>query len=245
MLWLRSILFNIWMYGLMAVLGLLFMPLAAWSRAGAYFAIGVYLKLVFAGLRRLCGLTVETRGPIPTGDVLIAAKHQSFLDIFIMIRALPAAKFVMKRSLIWTPIVGFYALRIGASPVTRGKGWASVNEMMEEVGRRRDLAGQLVIFPQGTRVPPGVEAPYKPGSHLIYRTYDLPCVPAALNTGVFWPRRGVLRRPGVAVVEFLEPLPRGLDPRQFVEELEARIEPASEALLAEAARGLGRSSGGA
>ncbi|MEX2520676.1 MAG: lysophospholipid acyltransferase family protein [Paracoccaceae bacterium] len=245
MLWLRSVLFNIWMYGLMAVLGLLLMPLAAWSRTGAYYAIGVYLKLVFWGLRALCGLTAEVRGPVPTGDVLIASKHQSFLDILILIRALPRAKFVMKRSLVWAPVLGFYALRIGASPVTRGKGWASVSEMMEEVGRRRDLDGQLVIFPQGTRVPPGAQAPYKLGSHLIYRTYDLPCTPAALNTGAFWPRRGVIRRPGVAVVEFLEPLPRGLGPREFVEELTRRIEPASDALLSEARAGAGRSSGGA
>ncbi len=234
MRWLRALLFTLWLYGLMAVLGILFAPAAAWSRAGAYWAIGIYLKLVFWGLERLCGLTCEVRGTPPSGEVLVAAKHQSFLDILILIRALPQAKFVMKRSLVWAPILGFYALRIGASPVTRGRGWESVAEMMREVERRRGLAGQLVIFPQGTRVKPGAAAPYKPGSHLLYRAYGLPCVPVALNTGHFWPRTGVMKKPGVAVVEFLEPLPEGLGPKEFVSTLESRIEPAVARLADEA-----------
>lgn len=234
MRWIGSLICAIWVYGLMAILGLLFLPLAAWSRDGAYFAIGIYLRCVFWGLRVFCGLRAETRGPIPTGEVLVAAKHQSFLDILILMRDLPRARFVMKRSLVWAPMLGFYALRIGASPVTRGKGWASVKDMMNELSRRRGLDGQLVIFPQGTRVKPGVEAPYKPGSHLVYRGYGLPCVPAAVNTGHFWPRRGLLRKPGVAVVEFMEPLPDGLSPREFVTALTERIEPASERLSEEA-----------
>lgn len=230
----RSLAFQVWMYGLMVALGLLFLPMAIWSRGGAYFAISIYLRLVFAGLERLCGLRAETRGTVPTGDVLIASKHQSFLDILILVRDLPAAKFVMKRSLVWAPILGFYALRIGASPVTRGRGRASVQEMMSEVARKKDLEGQLVIFPQGTRLAPGVRAPYKAGAHLIYQRYGLACVPAATNAGVFWPRKGVMREPGLAVVEFLEPLPAGLDKDEFTETLEARIEPASDVLLAEA-----------
>ncbi|QIE54769.1 1-acyl-sn-glycerol-3-phosphate acyltransferase [Pikeienuella piscinae] len=234
MRFLRSVLFFFWLYGLMAVFGLFFLPMAIWSRAGAYFGIRVYLRCVFWGLRVFCGLTAETRGPIPQGDVLIAAKHQSFLDVLVLLRDLPAARFVMKRSLIWAPMLGFYALRIGASPVTRGRGWASVGEMMREIERRRDLDGQLVIFPQGTRVKPGEKAPYKPGSHLVYRTYGLPCIPAAANTGHFWPRRGVARKPGVAVIEFMEPLPEGLSPSEFVAALEERIEPATERLAKEA-----------
>lgn len=234
MRWLRSLLFTIWLYGLMALLGILFAPAAAWSRDGAYWAIGVYLRLVFAGLRRLCGITCEVRGEAPAGDALILAKHESFLDILILIRALPRARFVMKRSLVWAPVLGFYALRIGASPVTRGKGWDSVAEMVREAEKRRGLGGQLVVFPQGTRVRPGAAAPYKPGAHFLYRAHGLPCVPVALNTGLFWPRSGVMKHPGVAVAEFLEPLPEGLSAREFVAELEARIEPASRRLAAEA-----------
>lgn len=231
---LRTLVFTIWLYGLMGVLGILCAPIALWSRDGAYFCIRVYLRLVFWGLRVFCGLTAETRGPIPEGDVLIASKHQSFLDILILVRDLPRAKFVMKRSLVWAPVLGFYALRIGASPVTRGKGWASVEELMREVEKRRALDGQLVIFPQGTRTAPGIAAPYKPGSHILYRTYNLPCVPAAANTGHFWPRSGFPIKPGVAVVEFLEPLPANLTAKEFLGELADRIEPVSDRLSREA-----------
>ncbi len=230
----RSLAFQLWMYGLMAALGILFLPLAIWSRAGAYWAISIYLKLVFWGLRVLCGLTAETRGLVPEGDVLIASKHQSFLDVLIFCRDLPAVKFVMKRSLVWAPILGFYALRIGAAPVTRGRGKISVADMMREVERRKSLGGQLVIYPQGTRTAPGAKAPYKHGAYILYRTYGLPCVPAAVNTGWFWPRTGITRRPGRAVIEFLEPLPPDLGPEQFLALLEERIEAATERLAAEA-----------
>lgn len=229
----RSMIFQVWMYGLMLILGVLFAPLAIWSREGAYYAISIYLKLVFWGLRAFCGLTAETRGEIPTGDVLIAAKHQSFLDVLILVRDLPAAKFVMKRSLVWAPILGFYALRIGASPVTRGKGAASVEEMLDEAEKRKDLHGQLVIYPQGTRTAPGEGAPYKIGAWHLYRSYGLPCVPAAVNTGVFWPARGVTRRPGHAVVELMAPIPPGMEAEPFLERLEAGIETASARLQAE------------
>lgn len=234
MLLARSLLFQVWMYGLMVVLGVAFLPLAIWSRRGAYRAISIYLKCVFWGLKAFCDLTAETRGPVPAGDVLIAAKHQSFLDILILCRDLPAARFVMKRSLVWAPILGFYALRIGAAPVTRGRGRASVEEMMAEVAKRADLKGQLVIFPQGTRVAPGAAAPYKTGAHLIYRAYGLPCVPAALDTGRFWPRRGVLRRPGRAVLQLFPALPPDLPLADFLAALEETIEPACAALSAEA-----------
>lgn len=230
MLILRSLLFQIWMYGLMAVCGVLFSPLAIWSRAGAYYAISIYLKLVFWGLRVFCGLTAETRGKIPQGDVLIASKHQSFFDVIIFVRDLPAAKFVMKRSLVFAPILGFYALRIGAAPVTRGKGQASLDEMKREVARRKDLNGQLVIYPQGTRVPPGEKAPYKRGAFHLYAAHGLTCVPAAVNTGHFWPRKGVIRRPGHAVIEFLEPIPPGLGEEEFLKLIEERVETASDRL---------------
>ncbi|MEO1613496.1 MAG: lysophospholipid acyltransferase family protein [Pseudomonadota bacterium] len=234
MLLVRSLIFQVWMYGLMAILGVVFAPLAIWSRDGAYFAISIYLRLVFWGLQAICGLTAETRGEIPEGDVLIAAKHQSFLDVLILVRDLPAAKFVMKRSLVWAPILGFYALRIGASPVTRGKGAASVEEMVEEAEKRRALSGQLVIYPQGTRVAPDEAAPYKRGAWHLYRSYGLPCVPAAVNTGVFWPRKGVARRPGRAVVELAPALPAGMEKDAFLQTLETTIENASGRLLAEA-----------
>lgn len=233
MLLIRSLVFQVWMYGLMALLGVLFSPMALWSREGAYAAIGIYLKLVFWGMRAICGLTFVVRGTPPTGEALVISKHQSFLDILILLHAMPAAKFVMKRSLVWAPIVGFYALRIGASPVTRGKGAESLTEMMAGVARRRNHGGQLVIFPQGTRVPPGEARPYKYGAFALYESYGAEAWPVALDTGRFWPRIGLARRPGVAALEFLEPIPPGLSGPEFMARMEQVIETGSDSLARE------------
>lgn len=232
----RSLIFQVWMYGLMTVMGVACAPMALWSRRGAYVAIDAYISLVLWGLRRICGLSWEVRGAPPRGDALIAAKHQSFLDILILLKALPQARFIMKRSLVWAPIVGFYALRIGASPVTRGKGAESLKQMLDGVALRGGLEGQLVIFPQGTRVRPGARVDYKYGAYALYQKYDLPCGRVALNTGLFWPRIGLIRKPGVAVVEFLDPVPPGLNASRFMAALESAIEPASDALAEEARR---------
>ncbi len=230
----RSIIFQIWMYGMMMVVGLIGLPLAIWSRAGAYYVIDKYLNLVFWGARVMCGLTYEVRGAPPTGHAMVASKHQCFLDVLILVKSLPQPKFIFKRSLIWAPILGVYALRTGATTVSRGKGAESFQDMMERIAANKSEPGQFVIYPQGTRILPGVKAPYKQGVYAIYRTYDAPCTPAAVNAGLFWPRTGLIRRPGVAVVEFLDPIAPGAERDEFMAELEERIEEASEALSVEA-----------
>lgn len=236
MQYLRSLFFTVWVYGGMVVYGILGAPLAIWSRAGAYRVMRAYVHFVRWSLRVIIGLECERRGTPPTGEVLIAAKHQSFLDIMLIFDAVPRAKFVMKRSVMWTPIIGLYALRIGANPVTRGKGRASVDEMMRGVEANRAKPGQLVIYPQGTRVAPRTKAIYKRGAQLIYETYQMPCVPVAVNAGHFWPRTGIMKYPGVTVVEFLPPLPAGLSSQKFMADIEAIIEPASDKLAKEAER---------
>ena len=234
MLFLRSLFFTIWVYGGMVVYGFIGAPFAIWSRAGAYRVMRAYVRFVRWSLRVIVGLTCEVRGQPPTGEVLIASKHQSFLDIMLIFEALPQAKFVMKRAVAWTPIIGLYALRIGANPVTRGKGRKSVDEMMRGVEANRAKPGQLVIYPQGTRVPPRTKAIYKRGAQLIYETYQMPCVPVAVNAGHFWPRSGIPKYGGVTVVDFLPALPAGLDSETFMTEIEEAIEPASDRLAKEA-----------
>ena len=230
----RSIIFQIWMYGMMMVLGIIGLPMAIWSRAGAYKMIDIYLNLIFWSLRVMCGLTYEVRGTPPTGHAMVASKHQCFLDVLILVKALPQPKFIFKRSLIYAPILGIYALRTGATTVSRGKGAESFQDMMARIAANKSEPGQFVIYPQGTRVLPGVKARYKEGVYAIYRTYDAPCTPAAVNTGLFWPRTGLIRRPGVAVVEFLDPIEPGMEREEFMQVLEERIEAASDALSDEA-----------
>ena len=232
--WLLSLVFIVQMYLAMLVLGIVFLPWAVFSRNGARAACHAFCRWVRFSLRLLTGLGTEVRGPVPQGEVLIAAKHQSFLDIILIFGAVPRGKFIMKRELIWAPILGLYALRIGCVPVNRGKRGQAITRMMADVKSGAQDPGQLIIYPQGTRVAPGVRGPYKAGTAALYGQMGQECVPVAANVGLFWPKRGILRKPGLAVVEFLPAIPPGLPNAEFMARMEADIESASDRLLVEA-----------
>ena len=232
--WFLSLVFIVQMYLAMAVLALVFAPWALFSRRGAYAAMHSYCAWVIFTARLLCGLRSEVRGTPPDGECVIAAKHQSFLDIILIFHAVPRGKFIMKRELIYAPFLGQYALRIGCVPVNRGKRGAAITQMKADVAAGAAEPGQLIIYPQGTRVAPGETKPYKVGTGLLYDQLAQPCVPVATNVGVFWPKRGILRKPGLAVVEFLPPIAPGLPVAEFMKRLETEIETQSNRLMADA-----------
>jgi 1-acyl-sn-glycerol-3-phosphate acyltransferase len=230
----RSLLFNAQMYIALPVVGLLYLPWVLISPAGAHAGCHAYARWVIWTARWMVGLRVEVRGTPPTDDVMVAAKHQSFLDILAIYNAVPRGKFIMKRILMYAPVLGQYGLRIGCVPVDRGKRGVAIKKMLDDVREGRQQGGQLIIYPQGTRVAPGVSRPYKIGTGALYEQMGQPCVPVATNVGVFWPKRGFLRKPGVAVFEFLPTIMPGLDRNAFLIRLETDIETASDALLVEA-----------
>jgi len=232
--WVLSLIFVVQMYLAMVVLGLVFLIPAAINRRYAYTACRSFCHWVRFSLAALTGLRSEIRGPVPQDEVVIAAKHQSFLDIILIYGAVPRGKFVMKAELKYAPVLGWYAMRIGCVPVNRGKRGAAMTRMMADVKAGNSVPGQLIIYPQGTRVAPGVKAPYKVGTALLYNQLAQDCVPAATNVGLFWPKRGILRKPGLAVVEFLPRIAPGLRHGAFMERLETEIETASDRLMAEA-----------
>ncbi|MHA6345011.1 lysophospholipid acyltransferase family protein [Roseivivax sp. CAU 1761] len=234
--WLRSLVFVGQIYLAMAVLGLAFLPWALVSSRGARMACRTWCRWVRWSAAWMVGLKTEIRGEVPEDEVLIAAKHQSFLDIILIFGAVPAGKFIMKRELMWAPVIGQYALRIGCVPVDRGKRGQAIRKMAADVAKGRADPGQLIIYSQGTRVAPGVKAPYKVGTAVLYEQLGQDCVPAATNVGLFWPRKGIYRRPGTAVVEFLPRIPAGTGQRDFLKTLEAEVEEASDRLMAEAGR---------
>lgn len=232
--WSRSILYIIQATIAMPVIGLAFAPWAMFSKTGAYKACKTYSAWCMWTASWLIGLRCEIRGTVPTGEVLVAAKHQSFLDIMMIFHALPRAKFIMKREILWTPVIGQYTKRMEMIAVDRGKRGKAISKMMEDVQAGRIEAGQIVIYSQGTRVAPGKKVPYKVGTAVLYGQLEQPCVPVATNAGYFWPRRGAYRRPGLAVVEFLDPIQPGLNKEDFMLQLEETVEAASDALLVEA-----------
>lgn len=231
---LRSLVFNASIYVVMLICAIVFFIPALMSRDWAHRACDAWCVYVIWAARWMIRLHTEVRGTPPTGEVMIAAKHQSFLDIILIYHAVPRAKFIMKRELMYAPILGQYALRIGCVPVDRGKRGAAIARMKDDVARGSADPGQLVIYPQGTRVAPGDHKPYKAGTGALYQQLGQPCVPVATNVGYFWPKRGFLRKPGVAIVEFLDPIAPGLDIKTFMSEIEDRIETASDRLLQEA-----------
>lgn len=235
--WLLSLVFVVQMYLAMAVLAVVFAPFALLSRNAAFLACHSFCRWVIFTARLLCGLRSEVRGVPPTDEVVVAAKHQSFFDIILIFHAVPRGKFIMKRELMYAPFLGQYALRIGCVPVDRGKRGAAIAKMKADVARGAVSPGQLIIYPQGTRVPPGEKRPYKVGTGLLYDQLGQPCVPVATNVGLFWPKRGILRKPGLAVVEFLPVIAPGKPVAEFMALLEAEVETASDRLMAEAAGG--------
>ena len=232
--WIRSLIFNAMMYVMMLILGLLYFPMALFSADWAHRACHAYCRWVIWSASWMVGLKTEVRGTPPTGEVMISAKHQSFFDIIVIFGAVPAGKFIMKRELLYAPILGQYARRIGCVPVNRGKRGQAIAKMLSDVKKGEARPGQLIIYPQGTRVAPGAYKPYKIGTALLYEQLGQACVPVATNIGVFWPKRGVLRKPGTTVVEFMEPIPAGLDKDSFIERLENDVEGRSNELMNDA-----------
>jgi 1-acyl-sn-glycerol-3-phosphate acyltransferase len=188
-------------------------------------------------LRVICGTTVSWRGTenIPRGSCIVACKHQSAWETFALYAVLEDPIYILKRELMWIPLFGWYTWKAGLIPVDRSAGMAALSRMTARA--RWAMAGprarQLVIFPEGTRRPPGAEPSYKPGIVHLYARADLPCVPAALNSGLFWPRRSLVRLPGTIIVEFLRPIAPGFDRTEFLTHLQDTIEAASARLLEE------------
>ena len=215
-----SLIFIGQMYLAMLVLAIWWTPMAIIRRDAAFDAIHAYCRWVRWSAAFLVGLKSEIRGEVPQDEVIIAAKHQSFFDIIMIVSVVPRPKFIMKKQLMWAPILGWYAKRIGCVAVDRGKRSAAMAKMVADVKAGAELPGQLIIYPQGTRVAAGAVKSYKVGVGVLYSELGQDCVPAATNVGVFWPRHGLLRKPGLAVVEFLPRIAAGGTVGDFMAEIE-------------------------
>jgi 1-acyl-sn-glycerol-3-phosphate acyltransferase len=229
-----SLIFIAQMYLAMVIYAVWWAPFVLIRRDAAFDAVHAYCRWVRLSAAALVGLRSEVRGEVPSDEVIVASKHQSFFDIIIIVSALPRPKFIMKKQLMWAPFLGWYAQRMGCVPVDRGKRSEAMRKMVTDVKAGRQAPGQLIIYPQGTRVAAGATKPYKIGVGVLYNELGEDCVPAATNVGVFWPRHGIMRKPGLAVVEFLPRIEAGKPIDVFMAEIEPLIEEASNRLMREA-----------
>jgi len=190
-------------------------------------------------LRVVCGTTVEWRGreKLPAdGPYIVACKHQSLWETFALFTVLPDPTYVLKRELIWLPLFGWLATKARMIPIDRGSHAKALASMIAAARREAARRRQIVIFPEGTRRPLGAKPHYLPGVAFLYAELGLPCVPVALNSGLFWPRRSLRRYPGTVLVEVLYPIPPGLDKREFLSRLQKVTEEATARLVAEGQR---------
>lgn len=196
----------------------------AWSRANLFL------------LRIVAGIDCEIRGRerIPAGPIIVASKHQSTWETFALLPLFEDPFFILKRELQWIPVFGWLTVKGRMVPVDRKKGSQALAVMAERARIELSRQRQLIIFPEGTRRPAGAEPRYKYGVAYLYAAEGVPCVPVALNSGLFWPRRSLRLRPGTIVVEFLDPIMPGLDKDVFFARLQEAIETATARLIAEA-----------
>ena len=239
MSWWRSLAFNIAFFAVTALLGVAGLPILLAPRRWVMRFGRFWARCVLALLRAIVGLDGEIRGleHLPPGAAIIAMKHQSAWDTLILPVVLGDPAVVLKRELLLVPFYGWYAARAGSIAIDR-RGGAGALRRMVAAARRDATAGRpIVIFPEGTRTVPGTRLIYQPGVAALYQALDLPVVPAAVNSGLFWGRRSFAKRPGRIVLAFLEPIPPGLPRVQMMRELETRIEDATRMLEREAAAG--------
>jgi 1-acyl-sn-glycerol-3-phosphate acyltransferase len=240
----RSVLFNVLFYLNMIVLMCLALPTLLMPRRALLEVVRFWARSNHWLLRTVCGITVELRGleKIPPGALLVASKHQSLWETFALVPLFADPAFIIKRELMWLPFFGWFARKAQMIPVDRGarsQALAAISARARiELARNR----QIVIFPEGTRRPPGAEPKYKYGVVHLYAESGVACLPIALNSGLFWPRRSIRRYPGTIVAEFLDPIAPGLDKQVFFERLQQAIETATARLIREGERQLGATS---
>ncbi len=236
MLALRSAVFNVLFYAYLIILMVLGLPTLLFGFRGVLRLANVWGRGSLWLLRVVCGTRVVFRGcaNIPAEPCILAAKHQSFLEIIALCSLFPDFTFVLKRELTRIPLFGWYLAHSGQIAVDRGQGRAALQQVSE--GARAVLAAgrQVFIFPEGTRRAPGDPALYKAGISFVYSETGAACLPVAVNSGLFWPRQSFLRRPGTAVIEFLPVIPAGLPRQVFQARMSEGVETASDRLMAEA-----------
>jgi 1-acyl-sn-glycerol-3-phosphate acyltransferase len=235
----RSFLFNILFYVTTALFVLLGSPLLLGPRRWAMAALKAHARLELWLLKHIAGLDCEVRGldKLPDGPCLVASKHQSAWETFALMPLFRDPALLMKRELFWIPFHGWFSYKFEMIPVDRDKGPAALRRMLHAAKERIAAGREIILFPEGTRRQPGAPPDYKTGIILLYNALNVPCVPVALNSGAFWPRRSWLRKPGTVVVEILDPIPPGLPKAEFLKRLQEAVETASARLLAEAMAG--------
>jgi 1-acyl-sn-glycerol-3-phosphate acyltransferase len=226
----RSVIFNILFYGTTVVLAILTLPCLVLPHQAVSKMAHIWSAVMVFLLKYTVGITHRIEGPRPNHQVIYAAKHQSAWETIFLYAELGSPAPVLKRELIFIPLVGQFIARVPSVPLNRSAGRKSLRKLLEAAGKVKAIGYSILIFPQGTRVAPGASHSYHSGTFAIYRATGLPVVPIALNSGIRWPRASFMKTSGIIDVRFLPEIPPGLERRDFMMRLETEIETATDAL---------------
>jgi 1-acyl-sn-glycerol-3-phosphate acyltransferase len=232
----RSLIFNALFYLVMLALMIVGLPTLLFGRKAVFALARLWGAIYVWLLEKICGLRLEYRGVenIPHGPLLIAAKHQSLLETFALLKYAPDFAIILKRQLTYVPLFGLYLIVSEQIAIDRARGRQALQQIAAAAKPVFAAGRQVFIYPEGTRRLPGAPPRYKQGVSALYVGTGVPCLPVAVNTGLFWRRRGFMRRPGLAVIEYLPVIAPGLDRAEFMERLQSTIETACDRLNAEA-----------
>lgn len=234
---LRPLVFHAAFFAVTGLMMLFGIWLLAGPRSWAMQGLKLHARVSLWLLRIICGISMEVRGSenLPDGPALIVAKHQSAWDTFALIPMFRDPAIVLKAELTRIPLYGWFCVKFEHILVRRERAAAALKAMIADAKAKADAGREILIFAEGTRRPPGAPPDYKPGYVGLYEALQLPAVPLALNSGLYWPRNSHMLHPGRIIVEILPPIPSGLPRREARSRIEAAVEAASSRLIAEAA----------
>lgn len=238
MIAIRSVIFNALFYVSLIIQMIIFTPVYfLLPRKKAYWIPKFWSKTNIWLMKVICGTHFEIEGleNLPKGSFIFAPKHQSFWDTFAFLPYLDDPIYILKRELLWIPLFGWYASKQRMIPVNRAAKGKAMVDVMRRTKEEMKSGRQLIIYPEGTRRPPGAEPLYKYGIARIYKSLDLPVVAAVHHAGIFWPRRKFVRQPGIIKARILPPIEAGMEADAFFEHLISATEAASDQLLLETA----------
>ena len=229
MSWLTSILSAIVFYIGTSVLVILMLPVCLSARIAPL--AGRLWGRFASFVAWISGISFRLEGNVPKGkQVIYAVKHQSAWETMVLFWVLYDPIIVMKQELMRIPFIGWVFKRTGSIGVDRSAGMAALKKLKRDALIALETGRPLLIFPQGTRILPRTKAPYQIGVYALYSATGLPVVPVALNSGSFWPRKGIWKYPGCITLEFLPEIAPGLPRAAFMAKLEEQIEHATARL---------------
>ncbi|MGB3813738.1 MAG: 1-acyl-sn-glycerol-3-phosphate acyltransferase [Shinella sp.] len=236
MIVLRSVIFNIVFYLNLILQMVVLTPVYfLLPRKKAYMVPKNWARSSHWLFEKIVGTTFEIEGleNIPQGGYIVAPKHQSFWDAYALLPWLDDPLYILKRELTWIPLFGWYIKKQRMVPVNRNARGKVMAAVMQRTKEEMDTGRQLIIYPEGTRRPPGATPEYKYGIARLYRDLATPVLPVVMHPGLFWPRRKFIRYPGHFKVRILPPIEPGMDPDAFLAHLVEVMETESDRLLVE------------